>query len=209
MIHLNKGKKGEEVLGQEYPYLSAIGALLYLANNTRPDIAFAVKCLTRPSVAPTMRHWNSIKNILRYLAGTIDLGLYFQKNQDSKLIEYADAGYLSDPLNAKSQSGYVFLHGGTTISWKSCKQTLVATSTNHSKIIVLYEASRECAWLHIMIDHTQKSCGIGAIELPTIIFEDNAACVAQMQMRYIKTNYTKHISLKLFYPHELQEGGGD
>jgi hypothetical protein len=28
-----------------------------------------------------------------------------------------------------------------------------------------------------------------------------------MQMRYIKTNYTKHISLKLFYPHELQEGG--
>jgi hypothetical protein len=49
-------EEGEEVLGQEYPYLSAIGALLYLANNTRPDIAFAVKCLTRPSVAPTMRH---------------------------------------------------------------------------------------------------------------------------------------------------------
>jgi hypothetical protein len=39
----------------------------------------------------------------------------------------------------------VFLHGGTTISWKSCKQTLVATSINHSEIIALYEASRECA----------------------------------------------------------------
>jgi hypothetical protein len=78
---------------------------------------------------------------LRYLVGTIDLGLYFQKNQDSKLIGYAYVGYLSDPLNAKSQTGYVFLHGETTISCKSCKQTLVATSTNHSEIIALYEAS--------------------------------------------------------------------
>jgi hypothetical protein len=58
-----------------------------------------------------------------------------------------------------------------------------------------------------MIDHIQKSCGIGAIESPTIIYEDNAACVAQMQMGYTKNNYTKHISLKLFYPHELQESG--
>jgi hypothetical protein len=57
-----------------------------------------------------------------------------------------------------------------------------------------------------MIDHIQKSCGLGAIEWPTIIYENNAACVAQ-QTRYIKTNYTKHISLKLFYPLELHESG--
>jgi hypothetical protein len=144
---------------------------------------------------------------LRYLVETIDPRLYFQKNQDSKLIRYADAGYLSDPLNARSQSGYVFLHSGTAISWKSCKQTLVAASTNHLEIIVLYEASCECDWLRRMIDHTQKLCGIGAIQSPTIIYEDNVACVAQMQIRYIKTNYIKYISLKLFYSHELQECG--
>jgi hypothetical protein len=97
----------------------------------------------------------------------------------------------------------VILHGGTTISWKSCKQTLVAASINHSEIIVLYEASCECGWVHRMID--QKSCRICAIESPMIIYEDNAVCIAQMQMGYIKTNYTKHISPKLFYPHELQE----
>jgi hypothetical protein len=57
-------EEGEEVLGQEYPYLSAIGVLMYLTNNTRPDIAFAVNCLVRHNVAPTMRHWNDIKNIL-------------------------------------------------------------------------------------------------------------------------------------------------
>jgi hypothetical protein len=101
----------------------------------------------------------------------------------------------------------VFLYGGTAISWKSTKQTLIATSTNHSEIIALYEASRECAWLRRVINYIEASCGIGALESLTIIYEDNAACVAQMQIGYIKTNYTKHISPKLFYPHELQEHG--
>jgi hypothetical protein len=78
---------------------------------------------------------------------------------------------------------------------------------NYSKIIMLYKASRECAWLPKMIDHIQKSCGISMIESPTIIYKDNAACVTQMQTRYIKTNYIKYIFPKLFYPHELQEGG--
>jgi hypothetical protein len=58
-----------------------------------------------------------------------------------------------------------------------------------------------------MIDHIQISCGIGAIGSPTTIYEDNAACVAQMQTRYVNTNYIKHISPKLFYPHQLQESG--
>jgi hypothetical protein len=70
---------------------------MYLANNTRPDISFAVTCLVRHSAAPTMRHWNDIKNILRYLNGTIDLGLFFRINQDFSLIGYTDAGYLFDP----------------------------------------------------------------------------------------------------------------
>ena len=93
----------------------------------------------------------------------------FQRNLDSNMIGYTDAGYLSDPHNARSQTSFVFLHGGTAISWKSSKQTLVATSTNHSEIIALYEASRECVWLHRMINHIQQSCGIGSIESPTII----------------------------------------
>jgi hypothetical protein len=49
-------EEGEEVLGPEYLYLSDICALMYLINNTRPDIAFTVNCLARHSAAPTMRH---------------------------------------------------------------------------------------------------------------------------------------------------------
>ena len=49
-------ESGEEVLGPEVPYLSAIGALMYLANCTRPDITFTVNLLARYSSYPTKRH---------------------------------------------------------------------------------------------------------------------------------------------------------
>ena len=58
-----------------------------------------------------------------------------------------------------------------------------------------------------MIGHIQKSCGINTVDAPTIIYEDNAACVAQMHMGYVKSNLTKHIASKFFYPHELQKSG--
>ena len=83
----------------------------------------------------------------------------------------------------------------------------MATSTNHSEIIALVEASCECAWLRRMINFIESSSGIGSLESPTIIYEDNAACITQMQTGYIKSNITKHISPKLFYPHELQQTG--
>jgi hypothetical protein len=117
---------------------------MYLANNTIPDIAFTVNCLARHNATPIMHYWNGIKSILRYLNGTIYLGLFFQRNQESDLIKYADAGYLSGPQNGRSQTRFVFLHKGTAISWKYANQTLIATSMNHSEIIALYETSREC-----------------------------------------------------------------
>ncbi|KAL6329080.1 hypothetical protein AAG906_007370 [Vitis piasezkii] len=135
-------KENEELLGPEVPYLSEIGVLMYLANCTRLDIAFSVNLLARYSFALTKRHWNEIKHILHYFRGTSDMGLYYSKESKSQLIGYADAEYLSDPHKTRSQTGYVFTYGGTTISWRSVKQTMVATSSNHSEILVIYEASR-------------------------------------------------------------------
>jgi len=56
--------EGEEILGPHVPYLSVVGALMYLANSIRPDIAFAVNLLARHSAAPTKRHWIGVKQIL-------------------------------------------------------------------------------------------------------------------------------------------------
>jgi hypothetical protein len=69
------------------------------------------------------------------------------------------------------------MNGGTVVSWKSSKQTMVATSTNHSEIIALIEETCECVWLRRMVHHILTSCGIGSLESPTIIYEDNATCV--------------------------------
>jgi hypothetical protein len=93
----------EKPLGPEVPYLRDIGALMYLTNWTRPDIAFTVNLLARHSANPTRRHWASVKTILRYLNGTQDLGLYFLKNQDLRLVGYANARYLSDPYNERNR----------------------------------------------------------------------------------------------------------
>ncbi|XP_044430953.1 disease resistance protein RPM1-like [Triticum aestivum] len=101
-------EEGEETLGLEVPYLSPVGALMYLANCTRPDIAFAVSLLARYNSEPTKIHCKGVKNIFRYLQGTKDLGLFYKRNQDLSIIGYADAGYLSNPQDCKSQTGYVF-----------------------------------------------------------------------------------------------------
>jgi hypothetical protein len=58
-----------------------------------------------------------------------------------------------------------------------------------------------------MINHIQKSCGKGIVNTPTIIYEDNAACIAHIHMGYVKSNLMKHIAPKFVYPHELQKSG--
>ena len=85
---------------------------------------------------------------------------------------------------------------------------MVATSSNHSEILSMHEASQECIWLRSMIQHIRKSCGLSSIKnKPTVLYEDNAACIVQAKGRYIKGNRTKHISPKFFYTHELQNNG--
>ena len=172
-------KENEELLGSELPYLSAIGALIYLANYTRPDIVFSVNLLARYSSAPTKRHWNGIKHRLEYLRGTSDMGLFYSKTMEPQLLGYADARYLLDPQKARSQTGYIFTYGNTEISWRSVKQTMVATSSNHSEILTMHESSRECVWLRSMIQHIRESCGLFSIRNnPTVLYEDNVACIA-------------------------------
>ncbi|XP_069150229.1 secreted RxLR effector protein 161-like [Solanum lycopersicum] len=144
---------------------------MYLANTTRPDIAFVVNLLARYSSVPTRRHWNGIKHILRYLKGTTDMGIFYSINCSPNLVGYADAGYLSDPHKARSQTGYVFICGGSAISWRSTKQSIVATSSNHAQIIAIHKASTECVWLRSMIRSNDNVTNLFTKSLPTATFK--------------------------------------
>ncbi|XP_070672386.1 secreted RxLR effector protein 161-like [Malus domestica] len=207
----------KEILEPEVPYLGAISTLLYLAQCTRPDISFVVNLLARYSNAPTCRHWIGVKDIFYYLKGTTDLGLFypygsssdatpFDSCVDSRLGGYADAGYLSDPYNARSQTGYVFTIGGTIISWRSTKQTLVAHLSNRAEILALHEATQECFWLRAVVGHIRSSWNLyPAVDVLTTIFEDNATHIEQLNKGCIKGDNTKHITLKFFFSHQQQE----
>ena len=107
--------------------------------------------------------------------GIIDIGLFYSKESKQQLLGYADAGYLSDSNKGRSQIGYVFNWNGIIILWRSVKQTMVAITSNHLEILAIYE----CIWLRFMIQHIQESCGLSSIKGdPTILFEDNVACIA-------------------------------
>ena len=85
---------------------------------------------------------------------------------------------------------------------------MVVTSSNHLEIPAMHEASRECVWLRSMIQHIRKSCELSSIKnKPIVLYEDNAACIAQVKGGYIKDDLTKHISQKFFYTYELQNSG--
>ena len=144
-------------------------------------------------------------NIFFVIQGTIDLGLFYSKETTSTgLVGYTNAGYKSDPYKARFQTSYLFCYNGIAVSWRSTKQTLVATSINHFEIISLYEVGKECIWLRSVISHIQSICQKTPVNSsPTIIYEDNAACIAQVKRRYIKRDKIKHISSKFFYTHEL------
>ncbi|GJV65003.1 putative RNA-directed DNA polymerase [Tanacetum coccineum] len=92
----------------------------------------------------------------------------------------------------------MYLTNCAAISWRSQKQTLVATSSNHAEVIALHEASRECVWLRSMTQLIVTSCGLKKEESPTLIYEDNAACVAQMKEGYIKSDRMKHMPPRYF-----------
>src|SRR5581483_4972492 len=98
--------------------------------------------------------------------------------------------------------------GGTAISWRSTKQSMTATSSNHAEILAIHEASRKYVWLRNVIQHIRGSCGIITDkEPPTVLYEDNVSCIDQLKEEYIKGDRTKHILPKFFFTHDLQKIG--
>jgi len=101
-------------------YRSIIGSLRYLVN-TRPDIAYAVGVASRFMEAPDKEHWAVVKRIVRYIAGTIHLGLRYKKGRSSELslLGYTDSDHSGDLVHRKSTSGMVFYLGSSLVTWAS------------------------------------------------------------------------------------------
>lgn len=81
------------------------------------------------------------KHNLRYLSGSLELGLWYPKHADNVVDIYADASYASDPDNRRSVSGWVFLYGRAPIAWSSRLQKTVATSTCEKAGLPIYHTA--------------------------------------------------------------------
>ncbi|CAM8929163.1 unnamed protein product [Rhodiola kirilowii] len=140
--------KGDPV--SQLEYLRVIGSLIYAMTSTRPDIAFAVGKLSQYTSNPSKDHWQAVHRVIRYLKGTMNLGLVY--SEFPSVIEgYSDASWISNEEDHSSTSGWVFLLGGGAISWTSKKQTCISSSIMESEFVALAATSKEAEWLKNMI----------------------------------------------------------
>ena len=104
--------------------------------------------IARHCANPGVFQWHALREILRYLAGTVDYGLryYATSTGPSEIVGYSDSDWAGDKSDRKSTSGFVFLFAGGALSWKSKKQTVVARSTAEAEIVALDLAAREALW---------------------------------------------------------------
>ena len=129
-----------EPMNESWEYASILGMLMYLANNTRPDIAHAVHACARYTHAPKKSHATAVKHILRYLKGTMQKGMVLSPNSKHELDCFVDSDFAGnykyfkdqDPTSTKSRTGYVIMYQGCPILWVSKLQTQCALSTMES-----------------------------------------------------------------------------
>jgi hypothetical protein len=109
-------------------YKQIIGSLMYLMN-TKTDICVVVNTLSRYLVEPRHIHLVVAKHVMRYLKGTLDFGLYYNGDQDFKLIGYINLDWAGSVSDRKSTSRCCFSLGSTMNSWKSRKKSSISLST--------------------------------------------------------------------------------
>ena len=143
-IKLLPGKP--ELVTNATKYRSIVGSLRYLVNS-RPDLAFSVGMVSRFMEAPNLEHWGAIKRILRYVAGTTQLGCRFVKGTHSELFGFTDSDHAGDIQKRKSTSGVVFFLGSNLITWSSQKQRVVVLSSCESEYIAAATGTCQGVWL--------------------------------------------------------------
>ncbi|XP_075076286.1 secreted RxLR effector protein 161-like [Nicotiana tabacum] len=112
-------------LADPTPFRAFVGSLLYFTI-TRPDIAFSMGYVSRSMQRPRKPHLEAAKRILKYINSISDMGLFFKKKKKNLVLAgYTDADFGGDLDDRRSTSGYIFLCGGTSISWCSKKQNSV------------------------------------------------------------------------------------
>ncbi|CAL9023435.1 unnamed protein product [Prunus brigantina] len=184
----------------ENEYRQMVGSLLYLTA-TRPDIMFATCLLARFMHCPTKKHYGTAKRVLRYIQGTIDFGIEYQKGKEAILIGYCDSDWSGSQDDMRSTSGYAFSFGSGAFSWASVKQHSVALSTAEAEYVSASEATTQAIWLRFVLED------FGELQTEaTPLMVDNTSAIA-MTRNPVFHQKTKHINRRYHFIRDaLQDG---
>jgi ribonuclease HI len=157
------------------PYCSLVGALMWIAIMTRPDIFFAAVHLAQFNSNPSCTHWNVALHVLGYLKGTKDYSLVLGGGVSNRFsfMAYCDADWANDMDNGHSISGYAFILDGAFISWSSKKQSSVALSSTEAEYYAAGHALKQLL-------HLQYILGELGIDYPspTMVYSDSTGAIS-------------------------------
>ena len=115
---LSKDEEGTKVDASMFKQV--VGSLMYLTA-TRPDLMYGVSLISRFMSCPTEQYWLAAKRLLRYLMGTMNLGIFYNKGGCKQLIAYSDSDFAGDIDDHKSTTRCVFIISSGVVSWFSKK----------------------------------------------------------------------------------------
>ena len=118
--------------------------------------------------------------------------LTYRKSDPLEVIGYSDSNYAGCVDTRKSTFGYLFLLAGGAVSWKSAKQSIIATSTMEAEFVACFEATNHGLWLQNLISGLRV---VDNISRPLRLYcDDSAAVFFSKNEKYSKD--AKHMELK-------------
>lgn len=176
----------------DYPYQALIGCLMYLAINSRPDIAFTVSYLSQFNTKYDKSHWEAAKNCLRYLNHTKDICISYKQGGHGDLNGFSDADWANCPIDRRSYTGYYFEFAGGPVAWESRKQPTVALSSAEAEYMALSSATKEACFLRTLIMELSG-------KIPNITIYSDSQSAQKLALNPIHHNRTKHIDVRYHF----------
>ena len=185
------------------PYAQLVGALMYLAIATRPDIAHSVGLLARFSSDPGVAHWKALKHLCRYVQGTKDFKLCYSPDPAVKerFVAFADADFGGDLDGRRSTSGMVVKMGTGAISWSSKLQSILTLSTTEAEYISAVATGQEVLWLRNLFKEI-----VYEIKGASTLYLDNQSAIA-VSRNPEHHGRMKHLDLRFYWLRDVCKAG--
>ncbi|KAI3818794.1 hypothetical protein L1987_12612 [Smallanthus sonchifolius] len=197
-LQLTKDEDGEDA--DPTLYRKIIGSLRYLIH-TRPDLSYSVGAVSRFMQSPKQSHFAAVKQILRYVRGTVGYGLKYNGGGDDKLFGYSDSSYGTDVEDRRGTTGMAFYYSNNLITWSSQKQKTVALSSCEAEFMASTSAACQALWLRNLISDL-----MGEEAQVVKLFLDNEAAIA-LTKNPVFHGRSKHIDTKHHFIPECVERG--